>query len=124
VNQTLSMQALPADGYVVVRVAGELDVDSAPDAQAFLRELLAGRGRRLVADVEGLTFADAAGIMVLLSTGQRAEEIGGWLRLVGACPHLRRLLRILDPAATLPVYDTVRAAAGADGPPALRVLNP
>jgi anti-anti-sigma factor len=111
VNQTLSTHATYQDGYTLARIGGELDVATAPVAQAFLHALQTENDRYLVVDVAGLMFTDAAGITVLLSASRLAEQRGGWLRLTGARPHLRRLLLILGLAALLPTYDTVHAAA-------------
>jgi anti-sigma B factor antagonist len=110
-SQTLNTHASHQDGCVVARISGELDVATAGQARMFLTDLLGEAGVRLVADVSDLAFTDAAGITVLLAASAQAVQGGGWLRLVGARPHLLRVLGILDLDGELPAYGSVRAAA-------------
>ena len=106
----MDMQAFRVNGYTLLRISGELDIASAPEVRAFLRATVAEGDARLVADVTDLSFIDAAGISVLLDADRYAAGHGGWLRLVGASAHFRRILRILHLTRTLRVYDTVQDA--------------
>jgi anti-sigma B factor antagonist len=102
--------------YVLVTVAGEVDYASA----AALRErlfTLAATGRPLVADLDRVSFIDAAGLGVLVGVARQAAAHGASLRVVCARHQVRRLFGLtrLDEAVPLTAsLAEARAAAGAD----------
>jgi len=103
-------------GYVLVTVAGEVDFASA----ARLRErlfTLADTGRPLVADLDRVSFIDAAGLGVLAGAARQAAAHGASLRVVCARRQVRRLFSLtrLDQAVPLAAsLAEVLQAAGAD----------
>ena len=102
--------------YVLVTVAGEVDFASA----AGLRErlfTLASAGRPLVADLDRVSFIDAAGLGVLAGAARQAAAHGASLRVVCARRQVRRLFSLtrLDQAVPLAAsLAEAREAAGAD----------
>jgi anti-anti-sigma factor len=85
----------------VVRLEGELDIQSAPQLeQALLREHPAGR--RVVLDLGGLSFMDSTGLRVLLRARTAADE-GGWeIRMRNVPPTIRRLFDMTGVHEALP----------------------
>jgi anti-sigma B factor antagonist len=102
--------------YVLVTVAGEVDFASA----AGLRErlfTLACAGRPLVADLDRVSFIDAAGLGVLAGAAREAATHGASLRVVCARRQVRRLFGLtqLDQAVPLAAsLAEVQVTAGAD----------
>jgi anti-anti-sigma factor len=79
--------------YVLVTLAGELDFA----AVAGLRErlfALTATGRQVVADLERVSFIDAAGIGVLAGAARRAAVHGSALYVVCGRRQTRRLFRL------------------------------
>ncbi|WP_194892915.1 STAS domain-containing protein [Catenulispora pinisilvae] len=100
-----------APGTVIVLV-GELDVATAGHsvlARYFEQPVAAGR-EYVVADVAGLRFCDCAGLKALLRIHRRATASGGWLRLSGAAPRMRRLLRVTMLTDVLQCYPGIDEA--------------
>jgi anti-sigma B factor antagonist len=64
-----------------IRVAGELDVATAPQLEQTLREAVVGT-RRVVLDLRALTFMDCTGVGVIVQFSHRARQTGGRLALV------------------------------------------
>ena len=104
-------------GYVLVTVAGEVDFATAPGLRKRLFAL-ARAGRPLVADLDGVSFIDAAGLGVLAGAARRAAWQGGSLRVVCARPQIRRLFGLtgLDRAVPLAgcLAEALQEVAGAD----------
>ena len=102
--------------YVLVTVAGEVDFASA----ARLRErlfTLASAGRPLVADLDRVSFIDAAGLGVLAGAARQAATHGASLRVVCARQRVRRLFGLTQLDQAVPVAESlaeVQVAAGAD----------
>ena len=91
------------DGRVVLRLAGELDVATAPRLHHALIGIIDG-GRCSVLDLElsGLRFVDSTGLGVLVRARQRLRSDGGELRLCNASRPVARVLDITGVAHVLP----------------------
>jgi anti-sigma B factor antagonist len=79
--------------YVLVTLAGEIDFA----AVAALRQrlfALARMGHPMVADLDGVSFIDAAGLGVLAGAARRAAVHGAALHVVCARRQTRRLVRL------------------------------
>jgi anti-anti-sigma factor len=99
--------------YILVTLAGEIDYA----AVAGLRErlfALTASGRQVVADLDRVSFIDAAGIGVLAGAARRAAVHGSTLHVVCARRQTRRLFRLTG-------LDRVVSLAG-DITEALRLL--
>ncbi|WP_344494147.1 STAS domain-containing protein [Streptomyces enissocaesilis] len=76
-----------------VAVAGDLDVETAPDVRAALHGVLAAYGHVTV-DLSALRFCDCAGLGALLSAARTAEAHDADLILSAVPDFLARLLRL------------------------------
>ena len=87
---------------MLVTVAGEVDFASV----AGLRErlfTLASAGRPLVADLDRVSFIDAAGLGVLVGAARQAAAHGASLRVVCARRRVRRLFGLTQLDQAVPV---------------------
>ena len=100
-----------AEDVVVVHVAGEIDLASAPVLGDKLSSAVPNRALGLVIDLSGTTYLDSSGVSLVFDLAERLRRRGQELRLVipeGA--PLRRVLRIVDADGTMPVLPTVGEA--------------
>lgn len=106
-----------ADGDAIVRARGELDIATADQAFAYLRDVLdrdgpgsdaadSGAPRSLTVNLEGLTFCDAAGLGALARLARHARQTGRELKLAAARPPLLRIMRITGMDETFPELRT------------------
>ena len=96
----VSPAAPPRDG-VVIAVAGEVDLATAPELEAVLRERLAAGPVRL--DLRGLSFMDSSGIR-LLDAIVRDVAAHGWTLVVEPTlqPAVRQVIAITGMTDALP----------------------
>ena len=102
-------------GYVLVTVAGEVDFATAPGLRERLFAL-ARAGRPLVADLDGVSFIDAAGLGVLAGAARRATAHGASLYVVCARRRTRRLFRLTGLDRAMPLAGSLAEV--------LQVLSP
>jgi anti-anti-sigma factor len=81
----------------ILRVAGELDMATAP----VLEECVADFDGSIRLDLEALTFIDSAGIAAFIRLFRRCESDGCSFRIENCCPQVERTLRISG------VYETL-----------------
>ena len=92
-GNALTIQARREPGYVVVTVAGEVDIATVAALRERLSALAAG-GLPLVADLDQVSFIDATGLGALAAAARLAAARGVSLHVVCAQPQTRRLFRI------------------------------
>ena len=82
------------DGRATVRVTGELDIATADQAYAYLRDVVDSQAGPVTMNLADLTFCDAAGLGVLARVAGYAKRSGRSLKLTAARPSLLRIMRI------------------------------
>jgi anti-anti-sigma factor len=83
-----------ADGKATVKVRGELDIATADQAYAYLRDVVDSQDGPITINLAELTFCDAAGLGVLARIAGHARRAGHSLKLTAARPSLLRIMRI------------------------------
>ena len=91
-----------AEGAVVVRLKGELDLATAPELQRELLGILEQPCSSLTLDLGELTFLDSSGLGALYRARQAAEAASVTLTLESVPRHV---LRVLDVTAMAPLFD-------------------
>lgn len=86
----------------IVRVAGEIDAASSVELCAALAAA-GSQAHRLVVDLEGVAFIDAAGIDVLVDAARAASAVGRTLVLRTPSAAVQRVLDLLSLDGILPV---------------------
>jgi anti-sigma B factor antagonist len=97
-----------ADGTVVARVEGDLDLATSPELERTLEQ--ADVGGRLVVDLGGCTVLDSSAIRVLAARARACAAAGGSLALVVSDPGVRRGLEIAAVDRMLELHETLDAA--------------
>jgi anti-anti-sigma factor len=82
------------DGIATVSARGELDIATADQAYAYLRDVVDNQNGPVTVNLAGLTFCDAAGLGVLARIAGHARRTGHSLKLAAARPSLLRIMRI------------------------------
>jgi anti-sigma B factor antagonist len=100
------------DGYVVVSLAGELDLYNAHEVREALLECCAEAPDRLVVDLSGVKFIDSTALGVLIEARTRLANRRSFLL---AAPGLetRRALEISGLDRHFTVHDSLDAALSA-----------
>jgi anti-anti-sigma factor len=95
---------------VVLAVSGELDVASTPMLRSHIEFALGRKPVRLVIDLAGLRFCDAAGLSVLAMASNATTRDGVSLALAAVPRPVTRLLKLTGMNRILDVYPSVAAA--------------
>lgn len=95
------------DDGVRVTLEGELDLATAAEVDAALRESIesAVEPERCMVDLRGLTFMDSSGLRTILGAGRAARRQGRSLTLVAGPPAVQRVFEICGVADGLRFVD-------------------
>jgi len=91
---TLELTVSEHDGETVVRAAGELDVNTAPELREQLARLIAADTSLIVVDLTDVSFVDSTALSVLVSALKRLRQADGDLELASPNPSVRRVFEI------------------------------
>jgi anti-sigma B factor antagonist len=92
-GKALTVRARREPGYMIVTVAGEVDIATVTRLRERLSALSAA-GVPLVADLDQVSFIDATGLGALAGAAREAAAHGISLYVVCARPQTRRLFRV------------------------------
>jgi anti-anti-sigma factor len=84
------------DGVVLLRVTGEIDMETVADLSSALQDAVAdGDVTGIVVDFAGVTFCDSSGIRALDQAYVAASRRGIGFRVVDLRPPVRRIFEIV-----------------------------
>ena len=96
-DDRLTVDVCHGPDEVVLVVGGDLDLASAPQLSAALAGVLRrGLGARVVLDLGGVGFIDAAGLGCIVRAGNRLAGRGGALAVRRPSRRARRLFELCD----------------------------
>jgi anti-anti-sigma factor len=84
-----------ADGRIHLALAGELDVDTAPELDQALRA--AQHSAQFVSvELRRLSFMDCRGLAIIVAAAKRGRDNDSTFRVVRGPPHIHRLFTLTD----------------------------
>jgi anti-sigma B factor antagonist len=113
--QEFHVETIGSNGdCAVLRIAGEIDVYTAPILRERIRDLAAKGTVHVIADLSHVDFLDSSGLGVLVGGLKRLREHDGSLTPVISSSRLLRILQITGLTIVLPPQPSVRDAIDAD----------
>jgi anti-sigma B factor antagonist len=106
----LAIETTRRGNTAVLRVAGEVDVFTAPQLREALVGALEDGARDVVVDLEGVDFLDSTGLGVLVAGLKRVRQHGGDLSLVCTREHILKILDVTGLIKVLNVHDSLDSA--------------
>jgi anti-sigma B factor antagonist len=98
------------NGITIVRMEGRLDLLTAADVKRDLADLIADGRRRLIFDLERVSFVDSSGLGALISGLKAARQAGGDLRIARPNAQVHTLLKLTTLERVLRPYETIEEA--------------
>jgi anti-sigma B factor antagonist len=84
----------PAGSWPVLRVAGEIDIQTSPILEEHLQRALDLGKNSIVVDLNEVTFLDSTGLSVLVAGFKRCQGAGGDMRIERPQPNVLRVFEI------------------------------
>jgi anti-sigma B factor antagonist len=100
----------------VLRIAGDVDVYTAPQLRERVVTLLAGGVRHIIADLRQVDFLDSTGLGALVGGLKRLREKDGSLRLVTGSDKILLIFRLTGLVRVFALHASVPEAMAGDQP--------
>ena len=88
---------------LMVRAAGELDMNSAPELEDALSHALDSGAASIVLDLERVSFIDSMGLRLLVWAARESRENGNRLRIDCGSGPVRRMMELTTLDRSLPL---------------------
>ena len=98
------------DGWLVLSVTGDFDLDLAADVRRLVMPMLEGGDHRVIVDLSEATFMDSTALGLLMGIRERVKSYFGDLRVVTAQPAVLRVFEITGLAGSVRIDPTVEDA--------------
>ena len=97
-------------GIGIIRIAGELDAQTAPELTRFFRDHSAENSVNYVADLQDLAYSSSAGIRIFLGLARELRQNSGDLRLGGVQPQVDKIFKLSKFDKIVKIFPTVTEA--------------
>jgi anti-sigma B factor antagonist len=108
------MESVSAGDCAVLRVAGEIDVYTAPELRQRVIRLTDDGARHVIADLRGVDFLDSTGLGALVGSLRRLRMREGSLKLVTSGGRILRIFQLTGLTRVFALYSSVPDAITAD----------
>ena len=104
----MSYQVEDKDGYAVLRLNGEVDLNSSPEARRLILDCLRNKSPLLV-DLSAVEYIDSSGVASLVEGYQLARSRQLDFGLVGVSDAAMNVLRLARLDKVFPIYASLEA---------------
>jgi anti-sigma B factor antagonist len=113
--QPLDLETITAGAdCAVLRIAGEIDVFTAPQLRERVIKLLGDGIRHIVADLREVNFVDSTGLGALVGSLKRLRERDGSLKLITGPGRVPQLFQLTGLVRVFVLYQSVPEAITGD----------
>lgn len=106
----LTMDEATRGASTVLRVGGDIDLNSAPGLSARIEAIQSRGVTAVIVDLGGVSFLDSSAIGVLVRAHQALTDAGGGLTVVSPRSAISNVFRIARLDEVLPVVDSLEQA--------------
>lgn len=106
-------QVCERQGHHIVTLAGEIDLETSPQARQILLDTLE-KSEKLLIDMASVTYIDSSGIATLVEAFQRAKKNGGQIAFICLNPAVIRVFTLARLDKVFAIHASVESAIHAD----------
>ena len=108
----MEIKTVDQEGITVIQISGNLDGNTAPQAQEKIMPFLSANCC-LILDLGECKYISSAGLRVLLMIAKQLSSQGGRWALAGVCEEVKDIMEMTGFSGFFKNYDTVSAACKA-----------
>ena len=109
----LEVNTNEVNDVVIVNLLGNLDTNTAPDAEDEINKWLENGALKMIINLEQTNYVSSAGLRIFLATAKKITASGGVLKLCGANDVVQEILDISGFSTILDVKKTEEEALAA-----------
>ncbi|MBN1405978.1 MAG: STAS domain-containing protein [Candidatus Omnitrophica bacterium] len=95
---------------VICSITGDIDINSSPDIRKNLDELTGKQEKKIVLDLDNVSYIDSSGLATLVEMLKKTRKYGGKLRLSNLADKVKSLFEITKLDKLFEIYETSEQA--------------
>jgi anti-anti-sigma factor len=108
----MEIKTVTQDQITIIKISGNLDSNTAPQAQEEIMPLL-GANCALIVDLGECKYVSSAGLRLLCMIAKQLSTEGGQWALAGVCEEVKDVMEMTGFSGFFQTYDTVSSASKA-----------
>jgi anti-sigma B factor antagonist len=104
------------DKIEAIEVDGEIDIHTAPRVDEAVNRAIDADCRRLILDLDRVSYIDSSGLVVLINTFKRMQVKNGKVVFVCSNPHILKVLELTGLSQVMTIFKTQDAATASFEP--------
>ena len=102
----MQLTATPSEGVIVIKIEGNLDTQTSPEAQEELDRIVEDGARKLLIDFADLAYISSAGLRVLLATAKKLTTEQGEMRMCNMNDVVKEVFEVSGFSTIFKVFPT------------------
>jgi anti-anti-sigma factor len=94
-------------GVIVVKIDGRFEFSTRQDYKRLIGQIVQDGHRRLVIDLEGVTFLDSSALGLLLLTHQNFKLKKGTVSLIKPTGYVRQVIELANLPRVIPIFESI-----------------
>ena len=111
-RRALKVETTAVNGVTVVRVSGDVDLQSSPQFRELLLDALAGSRGTLRIDLSQVHYMDSSGVGTMVYVKREVERAGRRVVLIGLQPRVRSVFEITHLDQFFTIVRSLEEASG------------
>ncbi|MBN8219047.1 MAG: STAS domain-containing protein [Spirochaetes bacterium] len=101
------------DGIVILDIDGEIDLYNAPEIKGTIKQQMDGGHKKIIVNLENVSYIDSSGIGALISSLSNLKKIGGGLKIMHVYDSVRKVFELTKLTSFFEIYDSEDEAVAA-----------
>jgi len=101
------------DGVVILDIDGEIDLYNAPEIKDTIKAQMDGGHKKIIINLENVSYIDSSGIGALISSLSNLKKIGGGLKIINVYDSVRKVFELTKLTSFFEIYDSEEEAVSA-----------
>lgn len=101
------------DSVVILDIDGEIDLYNAPEIKDTIKQQMDGGHKKIIINLENVSYIDSSGIGALISSLSNLKKIGGGLKIIHVYDSVRKVFELTKLTSFFDIYDSEDEAINA-----------
>jgi anti-sigma B factor antagonist len=101
------------EGIIILDIDGEIDLYNAPEIKDTIKKEMDAGHKKIVINLEHVSYIDSSGIGALISSLSNLKKIGGGLKIIHVYESVRKVFELTKLTSFFEIYDSEDEAIAA-----------
>lgn len=101
----MEINSRDVDGVIIFDIDGEIDLYNAPEIKDSIKEQMDSGNKKIIINLEKVSYIDSSGIGALISSLSNLKKIGGGLKIIHVYDSVKKVFELTKLTSFFEIYD-------------------